>query len=77
MKENNRTLAQLARQESAIIIGFTDDVIAMKLISMGVLPQAQVVLVRKAPFGKTFYIKVQDRQVMAIRKEEAKHIQIA
>jgi ferrous iron transport protein A len=52
---------------------YTDDVIASKLLSMGVLPGKSVRLVRRIPFGGGLYIKVEDHNI-AVREEEAKNI---
>jgi ferrous iron transport protein A len=55
---------------------FTDDVIASKLLSMGVLPGKIVRLVRRIPFGGGLYIKVENHNI-AVREEEAKNIVLA
>jgi Fe2+ transport system protein FeoA len=52
---------------------FTNDVIASKLVSMGVLPGKTLRLVRRIPFGGGLYIKVEDHNI-AVREEEAKNI---
>jgi Fe2+ transport system protein FeoA len=52
---------------------YTDDVIASKLLSMGVLPGKSVRLVRRIPFGGGLYIKVENHNI-AVREEEAKNI---
>ncbi len=57
---------QLPPQE---VVGFTNDQLASRLISMGVLPGSKVELIRKAPFGGGWYARI-DNQVIALRKEE-------
>lgn len=42
---------------------------ASKLMSMGILPGSQVNMIRKAPMGGGWYIKV-DNKVIAMRAEE-------
>ncbi len=48
---------------------FSSDEIARKLMSMGVLPGESIELIRKAPFGGGWYIKVGQR-CLALRKQE-------
>lgn len=38
-------------------------------MSMGVLPGSVIELIRKAPLGGGWYVRI-DRQVLALRKEE-------
>lgn len=52
-----------------IISHFTDDQVAGKLMSMGILPGSPIELIRKAPLGGSWYVRV-DRQILALRKEE-------
>ena len=52
-----------------IIDHFSSDEIARKLMSMGVLPGESIELIRKAPFGGGWYIKVGQRR-LALRKQE-------
>jgi ferrous iron transport protein A len=52
-----------------IISHFTNDQVAGKLMSMGVLPGSRIELIRKAPLGGGWYVRV-DRQMIALRKEE-------
>jgi ferrous iron transport protein A len=47
--------------------------VAKKLITMGVIPGREVEILRKAPFGGAYYIRVSDLY-FAIRKAEAKTI---
>ena len=52
-----------------IISHFTNNQVAGKLMSMGILPGSRVELVRKAPLGGGWYVKI-DRQIIALRKDE-------
>ena len=52
-----------------VISHFTNDQVAGKLMSMGVLPGSRIELIRKAPLGGGWYVRV-DRQMIALRKEE-------
>ncbi len=73
MQRRYRTVIDLKSRESAQAISFSDPVLAGKLTSMGVCPGARIEMVRKAPFGHAFYIKV-DGVRFALRREEAESI---
>lgn len=49
---------------------FTDAQIAARLMSMGLLPGAEIRIIRTSPFGGACYIKA-NNQYLALRKEEA------
>lgn len=70
MQRRYRTIADLKQHESALTIAVTDPALAGKLTAMGVLPGTLIELVRPAPFGNAFYIKV-DGIRLALREEEA------
>ena len=55
------------------ISSFTDDYIASKLMTMGVLPGSSVQLIRVAPFKGGYYLKV-DGMSMVVRETEASSI---
>jgi ferrous iron transport protein A len=73
MQRRHRTLPELKAHESAQTISFTDHALACKLTAMGVLPGATIEMIRKAPFGDAFYVKV-DGVRLALRTDEAKQI---
>lgn len=73
MQRRHRTLSELKAHESAQAISITDPALACKLTAMGVLPGAVIEMIRKAPFGDAFYIKV-DGVRLALRNDEAKQI---
>lgn len=66
-------LSNLKIGEEGKIYKYTNDVIASKLLSMGVLPGKTLRLIRRVPFGGGLYIKVEDHNI-AVREEEAKNI---
>lgn len=70
---NFETLANLKEGEGGIIHQFTDDKMASKLLSMGVLPGKSLRLVRRIPFGGGLYIKVEECNI-AVRDKEAQNI---
>lgn len=61
--------SSLSTNKPQRISHFTNDQMASKLMSMGILPGSQVNLIRKAPMGGGWYIKV-DNKVIAMRAEE-------
>ncbi|MEM1326843.1 MAG: FeoA family protein [Bacteroidota bacterium] len=64
---------KLAPNEKGVLMEFTDDRIASKLITMGVFPGTTIELVRYAPFKGGCYVKV-DNRAIAIRRDEAQCI---
>ena len=73
MQRRYRTIPELRLHESAKAIAFSDTALAGKLTAMGLLPGTLVEMVRKAPFGKAYYIKA-DGVRLALREEEAASI---
>ncbi len=61
-------------KESSRIIRFEDSVIAGKLMSMGILPQAQIELVRRNALGHTLVYRINSRFKIVLRKDEASTI---
>ncbi len=70
MQRRYRTVPDLKVNECARTISFADPALAGKLTAMGVLPGASIEMVRMAPFGQAYYIKV-DGVRLALRAEEA------
>ncbi|GAB4454753.1 MAG: hypothetical protein OHK0036_18390 [Bacteroidia bacterium] len=58
------------------ISGFSDDMIASKLIEMGLLPGSIVEVLRSAPLGCPLYIKVGNYR-LALRKKEAEKVLVS
>jgi Fe2+ transport system protein FeoA len=73
MQRRYRTLPDLKQNESARAITVADAALACKLTAMGVLPGTRIEMVRPAPFGRAYYVKV-DGIRMALREEEAASI---
>ena len=69
------TLADLKISEKAEIIGFTDEILSLKLLEMGCLPGTEVELTHLAPFGDPIAIKVSG-YTLSMRKEEAATIEV-
>jgi ferrous iron transport protein A len=70
MQRRYRTISDLKKYESAAILTFSDNELASKLTAMGVRPGVLVEMVRRAPFGAAYYVKI-DGVRLAFREEEA------
>ncbi|MEO5906957.1 MAG: FeoA family protein [Saprospiraceae bacterium] len=68
---NSRPAHELSSNESGRILRFEDSIIAGKLMSMGILPQAQIELVRRNALGNTFVYRINSRFKIALRRDEA------
>lgn len=67
------SVSQLKEGNFGKITQFTNDLIASKLISMGVLPGSLIEVVKIAPFNGGYYLKV-DGNNLAVRPNEAANI---
>jgi len=65
-----RTLGELKSGESAVVASFRDNMLASRLMSMGVIPGTQVQIVRKSLTGATYFLQF-SQLALAVRKEEA------
>lgn len=70
-----RSVLHLREGEWAYIQSLEELDLTCRLLTLGVLPKSKVHLVRKAPFGGAYYLKINENCV-AVRTEEAKHILI-
>jgi ferrous iron transport protein A len=68
-----KTLADLKIGEKGIIKGFDDEVMALKLLEMGCLPNTEVCLSHVAPSGDPIAIRVSGYS-LSMRKDEARTI---
>ena len=64
-------LAELKIGEKGEIVGFTDELLSLKLLEMGCLPGTEVVLTHLAPFGDPIAIRVSGSYTLSMRREEA------
>lgn len=62
---------KLDTNETSRIIRFDDSIIAGKLMSMGILPKAQVELVMRNALGQTLVFRINNRFKIALRRDEA------
>lgn len=65
---------ELLPNQSARILRFEDMVIAGKLMSMGILPHAQIEMVRRNALGHTLIFRINSRFKIALRRDEAQTI---
>lgn len=60
---------------SGIIDRFTNENLAGKLLDIGIRPGSMLRIIRKGPFGGSWYVKI-DRHCVALRKQELACIMI-
>lgn len=65
-----KSLADLQLGEKAIIQSFKDEIMSLKFLEMGCLPNMEVELVQIAPLGDPICIRTPDYQIL-MRKAEA------
>ncbi len=75
MVGGSRNVAEMKPGEIAVIAGFTDDTISVKLMEMGCLPGVSITYNFAAPFGDPICISVLGYE-LALRIEEASTISI-
>jgi ferrous iron transport protein A len=73
MAENVKTVAEMELGESAVISGFSDEVLANKLLEMGFLPGTAIRFNFKAPFGDPICVTVSGFD-LSLRIDEARAI---
>jgi ferrous iron transport protein A len=66
-------LSDIPHHQKSQIIGFVNDMMATKLLEMGLLPGSTIEVLRSAPWGCPLYVKVQNHR-LALRKKEADNI---
>lgn len=70
LTNTGKTLDKVGVGAKGTISHFTNERIASKLLSMGVLPGTTIQVIRKAPFGGGCYVKA-DNMLLALRQSEA------
>lgn len=68
-----KQLTDIPTGQEGIVARFTNDLIGGKLMAMGLLPGSKVAVIRKAPFGGSWYVKA-GNFYLALRKGEAASI---
>ena len=64
-----KRLLNLGQGQAGHVDRFDQEALAGKLMAIGILPGSRVEVVRRAPFGGGYYVRV-DRQTIALRKQE-------
>ncbi len=70
-----RTLLDLKPGKIGIVQQFADLEATCKLITMGLIPNARVEVIRKAPFGGALYVKLENH-IIGMRNIEASSVEI-
>ncbi len=68
-----KTAADLKEGERALIDGFNDFEIEVKLLELGCLPGSEVIFLRAAPFHGPYYMKINGTN-FALRRKEVSNI---
>jgi len=71
----NKTVADMKAGETALIVGFSDDQIAIKLLEMGFLPGTSIRFNFTAPLGDPVCVSVSGYD-LSLRIDEASVISI-
>lgn len=70
----DKSAIDLIPNEISQIIRFDDMTIAGKLMTMGILPHADIEMVRRNALGRTLIFRINSRFKIALRREEARNI---
>lgn len=70
-----RSVLDLKMGEEAMVKAFSDSRIACNLLTIGIIPDTPIAMIRKAPFGGAVCLKL-GRTFIAVRTIEAKSILI-
>lgn len=68
-----RTVLDLKVGEEAVVKDFKEASVACNLLSIGIIPETRISLIRKAPFGGAVCLKL-GQTFVAVRNNEAKAI---
>ncbi len=68
-----KTLCNLNIGEKGTVIGFTDELLSLKLLEMGILPGIEVIISHIAPFGDPIAVKL-SHYLLALRRDEAETV---
>ncbi len=74
MSLSSKNASELQPDETTRIVRFEDMIIAGKLMSMGILPHAQIQMVRRNALGQTLIFRINSRFKIALRRDEAQTI---
>lgn len=69
----SRSVLDLKFGEKAVVVGFAEPNVACQLLTIGIIPDLPISLVRRAPFGGAVCLRLGET-VVAVRSSEAKNI---
>ncbi len=61
---------ELKAGKTYTLLSFNDEKVSGKLIAMGILPGSKLTIIRKAPFGGAYYLKLDMGCFMAVSDKE-------
>lgn len=67
------SLSLLIPGQKGKVILIKNGVLACKILTQGIMPEKNIHMIRKSPFGDAFYVKIENFQI-GLRKEEADQI---
>jgi ferrous iron transport protein A len=76
---NCGTLADLGRDETAVVVGYDATVepgVARRLFDLGLVPGVRITMVRRAPLGDPVVYRVGDYEI-ALRRSQARCVGVA
>jgi ferrous iron transport protein A len=68
-----KTLAQAIQGQKVVVIGFTDQLLSLKFLEMGLLPGTEVTIKHLAPLGDPIALDL-NNYLLALRKDEAETV---
>lgn len=71
----SRTVLDLKVGEEGVIKDFQESSVACKLLTIGIVPEARISVIRKSPFGGALCLKL-GQTFVAVRRSEAKAISL-
>ncbi len=69
----DKNVLHLKNGEEATVVRFADHGMACKLLTIGIIPDSRIKMIRKAPFGGAYCLKLGNTFV-AVRADEARSI---
>lgn len=76
MNTNEKVVSDLKQKERGTILKFTDQILASRLVAMGILPGSQIEVLGKIPLRSGLYLRF-DNQRVALRIKEAQSIVVS
>lgn len=74
-KEHSRSILDLKPGEEGTVHSFNESSLACNLMTLGVLPETKIKLIRKSPMGSAVCLQLGE-YLLAVRKSQASNILI-